>query len=171
VTRRRSTLLVLFASIFGASTAFGYKSGWRSATESELRTITPARARVVNERIETEFRTASAITDGSGHYVAGVLLITAGYSADGKYSHFFTTQVPLKVGGLALSPGDYVFGWGRGDDALQVKFYEAGTGKFIGTVDAPRTARVGRIESFHIYPPAEKSVVQIGRFAFPYQVE
>ena len=61
---------------------------WRSATEAELREVIPARAPVEKERIETEFRTASAITDGSGRFVAGVVLITAGYAAEGNIPTF-----------------------------------------------------------------------------------
>lgn len=144
-------------------------SSWRAATENELREIIPVRAPVQKERIETEFRTASAITDGKGQYVAGVVLITAGYSAEGKYSHFFLTQVPISLGNLSLKPGQYVFGWQHNEDSLTVKFYEAETGKPLGTVQATRTSRAGRIESFHIYPPAEKSLIQIGRFAFHYE--
>jgi hypothetical protein len=144
---------------------------WRAATENELREIIPTRALVEKERIETEFRTASAITDGKGQYVAGVVLITAGYSAEGKYSHFFLTQVPINLDGLSLKPGKYVFGWHRNEDSLTVKFYEAETGKPLGTAEATRRSRAGRIESFHIYPPAEKSLIQIGRFALHYRFE
>ena len=145
-------------------------SSWRAATENELREIIPVRAPVEKERIETEFRTASAITDGKGQYVAGVVLITAGYSAEGKYSHFFLTQVPISVGNLPLKPGQYVFGWHHNEDSLAVNFYEAETGKSLGTVEATRMNRTGRIESFHIYSPAEKSLIQIGRFAFHYEL-
>src|SRR6185295_9783366 len=73
---------------------------WRSATEAELKRVIPARAPVIKENIETEFRTASGVTDGRGKFIAGVVMITAGYSAEGKYSHFFITQVPIKVGDL-----------------------------------------------------------------------
>jgi hypothetical protein len=144
---------------------------WRAATENELREIIPARAQVEKERIETEFRTASAITDGKGQYVAGVVLITAGYSAEGKYSHFFLTQVPIDIESLTLKPGNYVFGWQHNQDALAVKFYDAQTGKPLGTAEATRTSRAGRIESFHIYPPKEKSLIQIGRFALHYKLK
>src|SRR5918911_1165292 len=83
-------------------------ASWRPAKEAELREIIPARAPVEKERIETEFRTASAITDGKGRFVAGVVLITAGYSAEGKYSHFLLTQVPIDIESLSLKPGNYV---------------------------------------------------------------
>jgi hypothetical protein len=146
-------------------------SNWRPATETELREIIPARAPVGKEHIETEFRTASAITDGKGEFVAGVGLITAGYAAEGKYSNFFIAQVPLKIASLVLRPGEYVFGWRRqGDNALAVKFYEAASEKFMGSVRAQRTARIGRIESFRILPPNEKAAVQIGRFAMHYEI-
>ena len=144
---------------------------WRAATEAELKQVIPARAPVGSERIETEFRTASGITNGKGQYVAGVVLITAGYSADGKYSHFLLVQVPIKVGDVRLKPGNYVFGWRHEDDALRVLFYEAQTEKFLGTVQAVRNSRIGKIESFICTHRENKSVIQIGRFAFPYRID
>ncbi|MBV9156145.1 MAG: hypothetical protein JO097_07770 [Acidobacteriaceae bacterium] len=145
-------------------------SNWRAANDSELKTLIPARAPVEKEHIETEFRTASGITDGKGKYIAGVVLITAGYAAEGKYTNFFITQVPIKVGDLALRAGEYVFGWRRkNDDALDVKFYDAQSGKLLGDVEARRLNRLGKIESFRIAPPAEKAVIQIGRFGMNYE--
>ena len=155
-------------AIFSAS-ALG---AWHQATEAELKSIIPDRAPVQNERIETEFRTASGIGDSKGHFIAGVVLITAGYSADGKYSHFLLVQEPMRLGELALKPGEYVFGWSKGgEDTLRVKFYDAHTGVFLGDVEANRTSRTGRIEQFHMSPPGENALVQIGRFAMPYKLE
>jgi hypothetical protein len=147
------------------------ENGWRAANETELKAVIPARAPVEKERIETEFRTASGITNGKGQYIAGVVLITAGYSADGKYSHFLLTQVPIKIGDITFKPGEYVFGFRRNDDSLTVRFYDAQSGVPLGTVEATRANRIGRIESFHIYPPSEKAVIQIGRFVMPYRIE
>jgi hypothetical protein len=149
--------------------------GWRAATPDELKSVIPARAPVISERIETEFRTASGITDGSGHFIAGVVMITAGYSAEGKYSHYFLVQAPIRVGTIDLSPGDYVFGWTRSQDALNVSFYQAATGKEVGQVDAVRNTSITRVESFRIWPPhgtanEPHSVIQIGRFSFPYSL-
>jgi hypothetical protein len=146
---------------------------WRAATPDELKSIIPARAPVISERIETEFRTASGVTDGNGHFIAGVVMITAGYSAEGKYSHYFLVQAPVRIGTLDLSPGDYVFGWTRSQDALKVSFYQAATGKEVGQVDAVRNPSITRVESFRIWPPRggatePHSVIQIGRFSFPY---
>jgi hypothetical protein len=146
------------------------ESGWRAATQAELNSMLPARAPVQQERIETEMRTASGITDGKGKFVAGVVLITAGYSADGKYSHFFVTQVPLKIGGFALPPGAYVIGWEHIEDGLQVKFYEASTGRPLGSVEAVLNPAITRVESFRIWPPAEHALMQIGRFTFGYRI-
>ena len=141
---------------------------WRAASQTELKEIIPARAAVLKERIETEFRTASGIANSDGKFVAGVVLITAGYSADGKYSHFLIVQTPLEIGALKLKPGNYVFGWRRETDALRVTFYEAQSGKPVGVVDAPRNSTIGKIESFRLFPPSEKQVIQIGRFAMRY---
>ena len=146
-------------------------SAWHVATSTELRAVIPERAPVVTERIETEFRTASGIQDKHGHCIAGVVLITAGYSAEGKYSHYLVLQVPLKIGDLSLPSGDYVFGWTRSDEGLAVKFYQAPTGKFLGEVQAKRDDSIHRVESFRVWPPSEHSVFQLGRFTFPYSLD
>jgi hypothetical protein len=155
--------------------AIAQTEGWRTATADELKSVIPARAPVISERIETEFRTASGITDGDGHFIAGVVMITAGYSAEGKYSHFFLAQVPVRVGSIDLPAGEYVFGWTRSQDALKVSFYQAATGKPLGQVDAGRNPSITRVESFRIWPPRAAagdphSIIQIGRFSFPYSV-
>ncbi len=153
-----------------AQMLFAASASWKPATETELRSVIPTRAPVGKERIETEGRTASGITDGKGKFIAGAVLITAGYSADGKYSHFFVTQVPVKIGDFTLRPGDYVFGIKHEGDALTVKFYGAQTGDAMGTVTAERLSRIGRVESFHIYAPGDRNVIAIGRFGFRYEV-
>jgi hypothetical protein len=141
---------------------------WRPASEEELRALIPARAPVISERIETEFRTASGISDGKGHAIAGVVLITAGYSADGKYSHYFVSQVPLRIGDFLLPAGQYLIGWVRGQDSLQVTFYLAQSGKPVGQVEAKRNLSITRVESFRIWPPEDKALIQLGRFTFGY---
>ena len=176
-TRRRFATLALSCALAlsmpATHTLAQSAQGWRTATPEELKSIIPARAPVVSERIETEFRTASGITDGEGHYIAGVVMITAGYSAEGKYSHFFLTQAPLRMGSLALPAGEYVFGWSRSQDALKVSFYQASSGKPLGQVDAQRNPAITRVESFRVWPPKAAAgephaLIQIGRFSFPY---
>jgi hypothetical protein len=150
-------------------TALGAQgASWHNATETELKAVIPARAPVIAERIETEFRTASGITDGLGHSIAGVVLITAGYSADGKYSHYFVSQVPLKVGGFLLPAGQYLIGWVREQDSLKVTFYQAQNGKAVGQVEATRNLSITRVASFRIWPPGDKPLIQLGRFTFGY---
>lgn len=143
---------------------------WRQATEKELAAIIPDRAPVEKERIETELRTAAGVTDGKGRFIAGVVMITAGYSADGKYSHFVLVQAPIKIGAMKLPPGNYVFGYKRTDqDTLEVKFYEAATGKLLGAVPAKIEKRSGPIRSLLITPPSSgRTIFQIGRFVFEY---
>lgn len=143
---------------------------WRAASDAELKALLPARAPVEKEHIETEMRTASGITNGHEKFFAGVVLITAGYSADGKYSHFLITQVPLQVGDLFLSPGEYVIGWQRGDAVLNVHFYDAANGKPRGSVEARIIPGNTRVESFKIWPPQQKSLIQIGRFGIPFRL-
>jgi hypothetical protein len=145
-------------------------SVWRVASVAELHSLIPPRAPVEKERIETEFRTASGITDSHGRFIAGVVLITAGYSAEGKYSHFFLTQVPIRIGSFSLAPGEYVIGWTHNEDSLTVNFYEATSGKKLGTVEATHNKVITRVEYFRIWPPNDKSLIQIGRFTFSYQL-
>lgn len=146
---------------------------WRQASPSELASVLPSRAPVVSEHIETEMRTASGIVDDHGRLIAGVVLITAGYSADGKYSHYLVVQAPVRIGGVALKPGEYVFGWTRSEngDSLSVHLNDAATGVLVGTTDAHWIAGAStRIESLHIWPPQDKELIQIGRFGIPYKL-
>lgn len=161
-----SSIALLFALSVPASGA--QQHSWRSATEAELAQALPTRAPVERERIETEMRTASGITDDQGHVTAGVVLITAGYSADGKYSHYMVVAAPLRLGGLLLPPGKYVFGWKRVTDGLSVHLYDALTGQEKGTVLARLLPAGTRVEPFRITPPGEHGIMQIGRFGTPY---
>jgi len=163
------TFIRIILSLTLASTLAS--AAWRPASETELKALIPDRAPVEKERIETEFRTASGITNSKGKFIAGVVLITAGYAAEGKYSNFLIIQSPMKIGRLSLTPGEYVFGWRRkDDDSLEVKLYDAHSGKFLGDAEAKRLSRTGRIESFKISPPSEKGLIEIGRFAMAYSL-
>jgi hypothetical protein len=148
------------------------KTAWRQASDAELASLLPARAPVEKEHIETEMRTASGIVNGRGRFIAGVVLLTAGYSAEGKYSHYLIVQSPVRIGGVALKPGEYVFGWDRSPagDALSVHLYQASTGALVGTAEAHRIAGSSRVVSLRIWPPAEKALIQIGRFGIPYEL-
>jgi hypothetical protein len=148
------------------------KTSWRQATDAELAALLPARAPVEKEHIETEMRTASGITDGKGHFIAGVVLITAGYSADGKYSHYLIVQTPVRISGVVLPRGEYVFGWQRDKDgeALDVHLHEAQSGKLIGNAQARRLVANTRVEQLRIWVPTEKPMIQIGRFGLPYEI-
>ena len=147
------------------------KTGWRTASTSELETVLPTRAPVEKERIETEMRTASGIISTRGKIIAGVVLITAGYSADGKYSHFLLIQNPIMIGDVTLSPGSYVLGWNRVDAGLIVHIYEAATGAERVSATARQMAIGTRVEAFRIWPPGERSILQIGRFELAYNLK
>ncbi|HUN85319.1 MAG TPA: hypothetical protein VMU48_13125 [Terracidiphilus sp.] len=161
-----SAMLLIVANPFAQAA----KANWRQATDTELASVLPARAQVVKEHIETEMRTASGIVNSQGRYIAGVVLITAGYSADGKYSHYLIVQAPIRIGGIELAPGNYVFGWVRDGDALKVHFNVAATGDLVGNTDARMIAGHTRVESLRIWPPGDKALIQIGRFGIPYEL-
>ena len=165
-------LFIAFAFLISAPSARCQKSGWRQATDAELASLLPARAPVEKEHIETEMRTASGIVNGQGRFIAGVVLLTAGYSADGKYSHYLIVQKPIRIGTVEFKPGEYVFGWSRAKsgDALSVHFHVASTGVLVATVDARRINGTSRVESLHIWPPSDKALIQIGRFGISYEL-
>lgn len=166
--------IILFAVVFLLICPLSktQKTAWRQASDAELASLLPARAQVEKEHIETEMRTASGIVNSRGRFIAGVVLLTAGYSAEGKYSHYLIVQTPVRIGGIALKPGEYVFGWTRSQsgDKLRVHFYVAATGSLMGTTEAHRIAGTSRVESLHIWPPTDRAVIQIGRFGIPYEL-
>lgn len=171
MTRRTLAIfLVLVAALFFTLNILAAQQ-WRVATQQELNSWIPARAPVVKEQIETESRTETGIVNSSGKYIAGAVLITSGYSANGKYSILLLTQVPLKIGTASLEPGQYVFGWQRVNDSLDVLFYEAASGRFLGKVQAIRDDTHRKIESFQILPPSDHSLMLVGRFGFHYELE
>ncbi len=181
--RRRGSLFPTPYSLFPAFLVLcipanaQHHAAWHQATAAQLTSILPARAPVEKEHIETEMRTATGIVDTRGHFIAGVVLLTAGYSAEGKYSHYLIVQAPIEIGGVLLKPGEYAFGWTRSEtaDELSVHFNVAATGVLVGQSAAHRMTGSPRIESLRIWPPAERSakaaILQIGRFAIPYEIK
>jgi hypothetical protein len=163
---------LVVSSLFTSLAAAPRTTRWRAATEPELRKLIPARAPVIKENIETEIRTASGVTNGRGKFIAGVVIITAGYSAEGKYSHFFITQAPIKIGNMSLQPGEYLFGYQRTDnDTIRVNFYRASSGEDIGSVDAHVNRKSSMVRSLLISPPVEgRAPIQVGRFIFEYKL-
>lgn len=162
-------LLVLFCTTFAVLAES--PESWRAATAEELSAFLPARAPVAKERIESEMRTASGIVNERGQLIAAVLLITAGYAAEGKISHYLLLQRAVRIGdSVVLSPGAYVIGWSRTNEGLVVHLYDAATVKERGRLIARPIAQPKRIESFRIWPPGEMSYIQIGRYMLPYSV-
>lgn len=168
--RRTLAIFLAIVAVLFVTLNLSAAQTWRPATQQELNAWIPARAPVVKEQIETESRTASGIVDSAGKYIAGAVLITSGYSANGKYSIFLKTQVPLKIGTASLEPGEYMFGWQRVNESLEVLFYEAATGRLLGKAEATRDDTHRKIESFQILPPSEHSLMLVGRFGFHYEV-
>ena len=168
MTRRCALLFLL--SLSCRSLPLIAEGGWRVASPRELEAALPVRAPVEKEHIETEMRTASGIINPQGQLIAGVVMITAGYSADGKYSHYLLVDEPVEIASVTLPRGRYVFGWRREGDALRVTFYEALTGVERGNALARPMPPGVRVESFRIWPPGDRSVLQIGRFQIPYNL-
>lgn len=166
-----ATVMLGFVTLVPAAGAQA-KRPWRAASPAELEAHLPARATVEKERIETEMRTATGIIDDHDNVVAAVVLVTAGYSADGKYSHFLLAQHPIRIGrDLLLAPGSYVVGWTRAGEGLLVRIFDAKTGVEKGQVTARALPPPQRVESFRIFPPGDRKIIQIGRFMMPYSLD
>jgi hypothetical protein len=164
-------LCTLPASLLAQSKSSSMKRDWRAATPAELEAVLPARAPVEKEHIETEMRTATGVINAHGQVIAAVVLITAGYAANGKYSYYLLAQSPLRIGAsIELPSGAYAMGWTRTPDGLQVHIYEAETGVERGTITAHPLTQPLPIVSVKLWPPTEHSVLQIGRFALPYSL-
>jgi hypothetical protein len=162
------SLRVLFVTaIVTISAAAGFAMDWRAATPQELNAALPARAPVIAERIETEMSSASGVIDEHGHLIAGVVLITAGYSANGKYADYLLLQAPIKVAGTTLPPGGYLIGWTRSADDLLVTISKAATGEALVQVTAKRNEALHRVEQLRIWA-APHGMIQLGRFTFDY---
>ena len=168
--RRYLAIPVLFAAALSAQThPAAAKSTWTAATPTQLEAALPARAPVEKERIETEMSSASGVVDTHGRVIAAVVLITAGYAAHGKYSHYLLAQAPLRIGtDIQLQPGAYVVGWTRVPDGLLVHVYDADTGKDRGATLAKQQTQTLPVVPVKLWPPAERSMIQIGRFMLPY---
>lgn len=163
-------LIVAAVCLFAAAAVYG-QGDWHRMKEDELRAVVPEKAPVIRESIETEFRTAAGISDGK-RSVFGVVIITAGYEADGKYTHYFRTDAGLRLGELDVPKGQYIFGYQRLDtETLRVTFYKAADGELIGAVKAKVEAKKGPIYSFLIDAPVDsKGKIYIGRFVIGYQI-
>jgi hypothetical protein len=173
INRRRLLALVMLCilpcSLPAQSKSSSNSRGWRTAMPAELAAVLPVRAPVEKERIETEMRTATGVIGSRGKVIAAVVLITAGYAANGKYTYYLVAQSPLRIGAnIDLAPGNYAIGWTHETDGLLVHIYEAETGVERGTITAHPLAQPLPIVSVKIWPPAERSVIQIGRFALSY---
>ncbi|WP_158788177.1 hypothetical protein [Granulicella sp. L46] len=164
-------LCTVSASMVAQGSGAGSKRDWRAATPAELEAVLPARAPVEKEHIETEMRSASGVIDSRSRVIAAVVLITAGYAANGKYYYYLLAQTPIRIGSnIDLAPGSYAIGWTRSSDGLLVHIYEAETGVERGTITAHPLGQPLPIVSIKIWPPSERSVIQIGRFVLPYSL-
>lgn len=169
--RSLTVLFLLPLALYGQDKNSSSRHEWRTATPAELQAVLPARAPVDKERIETEMRSATGVINTRGQVIAAVVLITAGYAANGKYSYYLLTQTPLRLGpGIALPAGTYAVGWTRAADGLQVHVYEAETGVERGTAIAHPLSPPLSVVSVKLWPPSDRSILQIGRFALPYTV-
>jgi hypothetical protein len=164
---------VLTFALWFSVNAIAGQSGWRKATEQELTQIIPARVVVEKNRVPSKMRTASGITDGSGKFIAGVSIEVYDYDYDYPYSHYVIAQMPIKIGGKTLPPGQYVFSYRRIDNETEeVKFYSAAdSSHIIATTEAQLDKKRQPFRQFNLEPPVGgKGSIHFGRFFFEYQL-
>jgi hypothetical protein len=142
--------------------------GDRAGTEKNHPGACPRHQGKHRDRISHRFRSHGR----AWSFHCGRGQITAGYSAEGKYSHFFVTQAALKIGDMVLEPGQYVLGYQRADnETIGVSFYRAASGELLGEVNARANRKSSLVRSLLIAPPTSgRATIQIGRFLFDYRI-
>ena len=77
----------------------------------------PASVYYKGQSATTQLRNSGGVKFADGHYLLTTLVDTSGYSTDiqAKYSAYFITEVPIKIGGESLPAGVYGVGFIGGD--------------------------------------------------------
>jgi hypothetical protein len=80
---------------------------------AEVEKLLPASVFYRGQQANTQLRNSGGVKFADGFYVLTTLVDTGGYSTgiQAKYSAYFITEVPLKVGGQSLPAGVYGIGF------------------------------------------------------------
>ncbi|HXR38671.1 MAG TPA: hypothetical protein VN776_06245 [Terracidiphilus sp.] len=84
---------------------------------ADMQKLLPASVYYKGQSATTQSRNSGGVKFADGFYVLATLVDTSGYSTDiqAKYSAYFITEVPIKVGGESLPAGVYGIGFIAGD--------------------------------------------------------
>jgi hypothetical protein len=80
---------------------------------ADMQKLLPASVYYKGQSATTQLRNSGGVKFADGYYVLAVLVDTSGYSTDvqAKYSAYFITEIPIKVGGESLPAGVYGVGF------------------------------------------------------------
>jgi hypothetical protein len=84
---------------------------------ADVQRLLPASVYYKGQSATTQLRNSGGVKFADGFYVLAALVDTSGYSTDvqAKYSAYFITEIPIKIGGENLSAGVYGVGFIAGD--------------------------------------------------------
>ena len=84
---------------------------------SEVQKLLPASVYYKGQSATTQLRNSGGVKFADGSYLLTTLVDTSGYSTDiqAKYSAYFITETPIKIGGESLPAGVYGVGFIGGD--------------------------------------------------------
>lgn len=80
---------------------------------ADMQKLLPASVYYKGQSATTQLRNSGGVKFADGYYVLATLVDTSGYSTDvqAKYSAYFITEIPIKVGGENLPAGVYGVGF------------------------------------------------------------
>ncbi len=80
---------------------------------ADTQKLLPASVFYKGQSATTQLRNSGGVKFSDGYFVLATLVDTSGYSTDiqAKYSAYFITEIPIKVGGSSLPAGVYGVGF------------------------------------------------------------
>ena len=105
------------AAMMAAPVAAMAQGGDTVLKPADTQKLLPASVFYKGQSATTQLRNSGGVKFADGFYVLATLVDTSGYSTDiqAKYSAYFITEVPIKVGGESLPAGAYGVGFIGGD--------------------------------------------------------
>jgi hypothetical protein len=104
---------VMAVTMMTAPGAMKAQSGDTVLKPADMQKLLPASVYYKGQSATTQLRNSGGVKFADGFFVLATLVDTSGYSTDvqAKYSAYFITEVPIKVGGENLAAGIYGVGY------------------------------------------------------------
>lgn len=130
-------------------------------TGPDLTHVVPTSFYFEGQSAPTQMRNSAAVRLAEKRYVIAALVDTSGYSSEvrGKYEGFFITDSPIIVGGSALEPGAYGFGFSTD----KMNLFDVG-GKQLMSVEAHKDTEMKRPRPLMMIKAADGIRLYDGRF-------